>query len=42
MSLKRVVIVPDVYKRDTWAYADVEDVCAYLAQQFAQIGRAHV
>lgn len=35
MSLKRVVIVPDVYKRDTWAYADVEDVCAYLAQQFA-------
>ncbi|HCR9934714.1 TPA: hypothetical protein OPV46_004005, partial [Acinetobacter baumannii] len=35
MSLKRVVIVPDVYKRDTWAYADVEDVCAYLAQHFA-------
>ncbi|OTL80451.1 hypothetical protein B9X62_18205 [Acinetobacter pittii] len=35
MSLKRVVIVPDQYKRETWAYADVEDVSAYLAQQFA-------
>lgn len=34
MSLKRVVIVPDMYDRKKWVHADVEDVSAYLAQQF--------
>ena len=35
MSLKKVIIVPDIYDRKTWAEADVEDVCAYLKQQFS-------
>lgn len=35
MSLKKVIIVPDVYDRETWSEADVEDVLAYLHQQFA-------
>ncbi|HCW3962169.1 TPA: hypothetical protein OXK91_001328 [Acinetobacter baumannii] len=34
MSLKKVIIVPDVYDRSTWSEADVEDVLAYIYQQF--------
>ncbi|HCV3308179.1 TPA: hypothetical protein OV742_001373 [Acinetobacter baumannii] len=34
MSLKKVIIVPDVYDRTTWSEADVEDVLAYIYQQF--------
>lgn len=34
MSLKKVIIVPDVYDRDTWSEAEVEDVLAYIYQQF--------
>ena len=32
--MKRVHIVPDVYNKETWSVAEVEDVCAYLEQQF--------
>ena len=32
MSLKKVIIVPDVYDRSTWSEADVEDVLAYYQQ----------
>ncbi len=35
MSLKKVIIVPDVYNKSTWAEADVEDVLQYLHEQFA-------
>lgn len=35
MSLKKVIIVPDIYDRSTWAEADVEDVLQYLHEQFA-------
>ncbi|WP_394650686.1 host specificity factor TipJ family phage tail protein [uncultured Acinetobacter sp.] len=35
MSLKKVIIVPDIYDRSTWAEADVEDVLQYLHDQFA-------
>lgn len=35
MSLKKVIIVPDVYDKSTWAEADVEDVLHYLHEQFA-------
>ncbi|ENR5289658.1 hypothetical protein ACEWIJ_000999 [Acinetobacter baumannii] len=34
MSLKKVIIVPDVYDRSTWSEADVDDVLAYIYQQF--------
>lgn len=34
MSLKKVIIVPDVYDRSTWSEAEVEDVLAYIYQQF--------
>lgn len=34
MSLKKVIIVPDVYDRSSWSEADVEDVLAYIYQQF--------
>lgn len=34
MSLKKVIIVPDVYDQSTWSEADVEDVLAYIYQQF--------
>ncbi|WP_407509496.1 host specificity factor TipJ family phage tail protein [Acinetobacter baumannii] len=34
MSLKKVIIVPDVYDRSTWSEADVEDVLGYIYQQF--------
>ncbi|MGT2584320.1 host specificity factor TipJ family phage tail protein [Acinetobacter baumannii] len=34
MSLKKVIIVPDVYDRSIWSEADVEDVLAYIYQQF--------
>ncbi|ENX48231.1 hypothetical protein F886_00032 [Acinetobacter sp. NIPH 542] len=34
MSLKKAIIVPDVYDRSTWSEADVEDVLAYIYQQF--------
>jgi len=34
MSLKKVIIVPDVYDRSTWSEAKVEDVLAYIYQQF--------
>lgn len=32
---KTVIICPDIYNKDTWSTAQVDDVCAYLAQQFA-------
>lgn len=35
MSLKKVIIVPDVYDKSTWAEADVDDVLLYLHDQFA-------
>lgn len=35
MSLKKVIIVPDVYDKSTWAEADVDDVLQYLHDQFA-------
>lgn len=35
MSLKKVIIVPDVYDRNTWYESDVDDVLAYLYEQFA-------
>lgn len=31
---KTVIICPDIYNKDTWSHAQVDDVCAYLAQQF--------
>ncbi len=34
MSLKKVIIVPDVYDRSTWSEAEVEDVLGYIYQQF--------
>lgn len=34
MSLKKVIIVPDVYDRKTWQDAEVESVAEYLTQQF--------
>ncbi|MFX5308783.1 host specificity factor TipJ family phage tail protein [Acinetobacter baumannii] len=34
MSLKKVIIVPDVYDRSTWSETEVEDVLAYIYQQF--------
>ncbi|NUG50172.1 host specificity factor TipJ family phage tail protein [Acinetobacter lactucae] len=34
MSLKKVIIVPDVYDRSTWSEAEVDDVLAYIYQQF--------
>lgn len=34
MSLKKVIIVPDVYDRSTWSEAEVEDVLTYIYQQF--------
>jgi len=34
MSLKKVIIVPDVYDRSTWSEAEVEDVLSYIYQQF--------
>lgn len=34
--MKRVHIRPDPFKKETWTVADVEDVCAYLSEQFAQ------
>lgn len=32
--MKRVHIVPDVFNKESWSVAEVEDVCAYLKQQF--------
>lgn len=32
--MKHVVIVPDVYDKNTWAHADVPDVCAYIKNEF--------
>ena len=32
--MKRVHIRPDPFKKETWTVADVEDVCAYLSEQF--------
>lgn len=34
MSLKKVIIVPDVYDRSTWSVAEVDDVLGYIYQQF--------
>lgn len=34
MSLKKVIIVPDVYDLSTWSEAEVEDVLGYIYQQF--------
>ncbi|MBJ8470374.1 host specificity factor TipJ family phage tail protein [Acinetobacter pittii] len=34
MSLKKVIIVPDVYDRSTWSESEVKDVLAYIYQQF--------
>ncbi|MDC5120076.1 host specificity factor TipJ family phage tail protein [Acinetobacter baumannii] len=34
MSLKKVIIVPDVYDRSTWSEAEVDDVLGYIYQQF--------
>ncbi|MDO7219846.1 host specificity factor TipJ family phage tail protein [Acinetobacter nosocomialis] len=34
MSLKKVIIVPDVYDRSTCSEVEVEDVLAYIYQQF--------
>ncbi|HEI8439786.1 TPA: hypothetical protein SLF30_000446 [Acinetobacter baumannii] len=34
MSLKKVIIVPDVYDHSTWSEAEVDDVLAYIYQQF--------
>lgn len=31
---KRVFIIPDVYKKDTWSCENVDDVCAYLKSEF--------
>lgn len=33
--MKKVIICPDPYNQNTWSSADVEDVSAYLKQQFA-------
>jgi len=32
--MKKVIICPDPYNKDSWSTADVEDVSAYLKQQF--------
>ncbi|EXR27390.1 host specificity factor TipJ family phage tail protein [Acinetobacter baumannii] len=34
MSLKKVIIVPDVYDRSTWSVAEVDDVLGFIYQQF--------
>ncbi|MEG2445397.1 MAG: host specificity factor TipJ family phage tail protein [Acinetobacter sp.] len=31
---KTVIICPDPFKKETWSVAEVDDVCAYLKQQF--------
>ena len=33
--MKYVHIIPDVYDKNTWSSTEVEDLCAYLKQQFS-------